>query len=33
MAPYTLRREGEKYTVRVIEIFPNHKSYERRFRY
>jgi hypothetical protein len=32
-ASYTLRRDGDKYTVRVIEIFPDHKSYERRFRY
>jgi hypothetical protein len=32
-ARYTLKREGEKYTVRVIEIFPDHKSYERRFHY
>lgn len=32
-ACYTLKREGEKYTVRVIEIFPDHGSYERRFRY
>jgi len=30
-ATYTLKREGDKYTVRVIEIFPDHKSYERRF--
>jgi hypothetical protein len=32
-ATYTLKREGDKYTVRVIEIFPDHKSYERRFHY
>ena len=32
-ATYTLKREGERYTVRVIEIFPDHKSYERRFHY
>ncbi len=32
-ASYTVRREGDKYTVRIIEIFPNHKSYERRFHY
>jgi hypothetical protein len=32
-ASYTIRREREKYTVRVIEIFPDHKSYERRFHY
>jgi hypothetical protein len=32
-ASYTIRRDGEKYTVRVIEIFPDHKSYERRFHY
>ena len=32
-ASYTIRREGDKYTVRMIEIFPDHKSYERRFHY
>jgi len=32
-ASYTIGRKGEKYTVRVIEIFSDHKSYERRFRY
>ncbi len=32
-ASYTIKREGDKYTVRVIEIFSDHKSYERRFRY
>jgi hypothetical protein len=32
-ASYTIKREGERYTVRVIEIFPDHKSYERRFHY
>lgn len=32
-ACYTLKRDGDKYTVRVIEILPDHKSYERRFRY
>ncbi|MBI4257442.1 MAG: hypothetical protein HY619_00660 [Thaumarchaeota archaeon] len=32
-ACYTIKREGDKFTVRVIEIFPNHKSYERRFHY
>lgn len=32
-ASYTIRREGDKYTVRVIEIFPDHKTYERRFHY
>ena len=30
---YTVMREGDKYVVRVIEIFPDHKSYDRRFRY
>lgn len=28
-ASYTIKREGDKFTVRVIEIFPDHKSYER----
>jgi hypothetical protein len=32
-ASYTITRQGDRYTVRVIEIFPDHKSYERRFRY
>ena len=32
-ASYTIIREGDRYIVRVIEIFPDHKSYERRFRY
>jgi len=32
-ASYTVRRDGDRYTVRVIEIFPDHKSYERRFHY
>ena len=32
-AAYTIRRDGDRYTVRVIEIFPDHKSYERRFSY
>jgi hypothetical protein len=32
-ASYTIRREGERYTVRVIEIFPDNKGYERRFHY
>ena len=32
-ASYTIRREGDKYTVRIIEIFPDYKSYERRFHY
>jgi hypothetical protein len=32
-ASYTIMRQGERYVVRVIEIFPDHKSYERRFRY
>ena len=32
-ACYTLKRDGDKYTIRVIEIFRDHKSYERRFRY
>jgi hypothetical protein len=32
-ASYTIGRAGEKYAVRVIEIFPDHKSYERRFHY
>lgn len=32
-AAYTVKREGDVFTVRIIEIFPDHKSYERRFRY
>lgn len=32
-ASYTIGREELKLIVRVIEIFPDHKSYERRFRY
>ena len=32
-AIYTIRRESDRYTVRIIEIFPDHKSYERRFGY
>ncbi len=32
-ASYTIGRDGDKHIVRVIEIFPDHKSYERRFRY
>jgi len=32
-ASYTIRREGNRDIVRMIEIFPDHKSYERRFHY
>lgn len=32
-ASYTIGRKGEKYIVRVIEIFADHKSYGRRFHY
>jgi hypothetical protein len=32
-AAYTLKSEGEMLTVLVIEIFPDHKSYEHRFGY
>lgn len=32
-ATYTIRRDGMKIVVRVIEIFPDHKSYEKRFHY
>src|SRR5487761_993966 len=32
-ASYTIRRDEMKIIVRVIEIFPDHKSYERRFSY
>ncbi|MDE1854058.1 MAG: hypothetical protein KGI38_10005 [Thaumarchaeota archaeon] len=32
-ASYTLMKEGDSITVRVIEIFQNHKSYEMRFGY
>ncbi len=32
-ASYTIGREGVKMIVRIIEIFPEHKSYERRFHY
>jgi hypothetical protein len=32
-ATYTVKREGDLFTVRVIEIFPDHKRYERRFGY
>jgi len=32
-ASYTIRRDGNRYTIRVIEIFPDHKTYERRFHY
>jgi hypothetical protein len=32
-ASYTIMRESDGYVVRVIEIFPDHKAYERRFRY
>ena len=32
-AAYTLKREREKLTVLVIEIFVSHKSYEKRFGY
>ena len=32
-ASYTIGRDGVRLIVRVIEIFPDHKSYERRFGY
>jgi hypothetical protein len=32
-ATYTITREEFKITIIVIEIFLDHKSYERRFRY
>jgi hypothetical protein len=32
-ASYTIRSEGDRYIVRVIEIFRDHKSYVMRFRY
>ena len=30
---YSIRIEGEKLTVLVIEFFSSHKEYERRFHY
>ncbi len=32
-ASYTIRRDEAKIIVRVIEIFQDHKSYEKRFHY
>ncbi len=32
-ATYTIKREGNKFIVLVIEVFTDHKSYERRFGY
>lgn len=32
-AMYTLKREGDRFTVLIIEIFPDHRSYEKRFGY
>ncbi len=32
-ATYTIKREGDKFLVLIIEIFADHKSYEKRFGY
>lgn len=32
-ATYTIRRKGAKIQVLIIEFFPTHKEYERRFHY
>ncbi len=32
-ATYTIKREGGKFIVLVLEVFRDHKSYEKRFGY